>query len=442
MIVVFFLLAILCIFASRKKGPLWIFSIVWLIPITLISLCIIDYNFFSKDEIRFISVLILYLSCFCAGLALCKLMTPRKRCPTIPLRNDLIRCRGFAYVACGVGIFGSFFLIADFFVYKGVGLNDMSALRDVVVGAPSVSWLARIASVLTWGGLYCLIFMVYFRDQLSRTQLIFFVLPVVGYFFVALLSAGRQAAFQIMIFSLIAFFVKSAVFESSNQKVKKNWLFLIGLCALMILFMGYMAVARNDELISNSKAEVLADLFDFSVAQNFSLFFIFFGEGIYSVVIETLVYFSSPIALFSKFLNIEWSLPYYGVFNFPFVARQLESVTGFSVVDVMAANASLMAGEGVIGVGWTTSFSSLILDFGYVGAGFVLFVQGFFTSLWWRRALCSGEFDAVAKAVVMLVLVVYMPLLSAISDTNIFFLFLYLLLIDLLRRFRFFRSRN
>jgi hypothetical protein len=109
----------------------------------------------------------------------------------------------------------------------------------------------------------------------------------------------------------------------------------------------------------------------------------------------------------------------------PFVMRQLEPFTGIGVIDALNAKTDALSATGVIGVGWTTGISFLIMDVGRVGAGVVLFAQGLYTSYAWRRAIVGSDFHEILVALVLMALTIYMPLLAGSSDTNLFLLWLF-----------------
>jgi hypothetical protein len=190
----------------------------------------------------------------------------------------------------------------------------------------------------------------------------------------------------------------------------------------MLAYMGYVGIARNDGLVSNDKTEVLARLFDYTLPSYIELVFGSLGEGVRATLIEGLVYFSSSVALFLMFLKVEFSQLYLGVMSFPFVMRQLEPLTAISVIGALETKIQLMSGEGVIGAGWTTGISSYIMDFGRVGAAVFLFLQGYYSAYAWRRAVLGNDFHEALVALVLLTLVIYMPLIAASSDTNLFLL--------------------
>jgi hypothetical protein len=195
----------------------------------------------------------------------------------------------------------------------------------------------------------------------------------------------------------------------------------------MIAYMGYVAAARDDALFSHERVEVLAQLFDFYIAPWFDSALSALGEGVRTTVMESMVYFSSSIALFSQFLTIDFGDKGYGALTFPFLFRQIEPITGLSVIGTLNNKIDLMRSAGVMANGWTTGISSYMLDFGYAGAALCLLLQGYYSAFAWRRALNGINFFDGVVAMVVLASAVYMPLLLATSDTNLFFIWVFCL---------------
>ena len=435
LIVCFFLVGLLYI-TRRVKGPIWLLSFAWLLCMLPVAVGFIKYSYFSPWDAWFVFVLTAYILSFAVGV-----VVHDKALLAYPVKNseEADACRyalGWAKFAWVAGAAGSALIIIDYVIYKGSGLNDLAALRDLIVKADSVSWFMRIGSVLTWGCLYCFIFALFFRQTLSRAKFIFFIFPVTGYFLVALLSAGRQTALQIIIFAFLVEFLRFSRATVRKKKEKTSRMFLLGITFVMVVYMGYVAVLRNDGLIDNDKAVVLASLFDFTLSSTAQVIIEFMGESLKSTVIEALVYFSHSIPLFSKFLTIEFQQSYPGTMTFPFILRQLEPFTGVSVIGSARAINQLMTETGVIGVGWTTSISAYIIDFGYIGALLVLFLQGFYTAYYWRRAVRGNDFNEALIALVLLALIIYMPLLAASSETNLLLLWFFGVMASVMRKRR------
>jgi hypothetical protein len=432
MIIVCCLLIVLLIFTRRGKGPIWLFCISWLVCIFPTATGLITYSYFSPSEISFSAILSTYLACFLIGVLAYKYFFDRKRA-AVTIVENYHSVLVYARVAWLAGLIGTICYILDFLLYKGSGLSDLSNLREVVVTAESSSFLLRLGSVSTWGCLYCFAFSLYYREQLSRSQFIFYALPVAGFFLTALLSAGRQAAMQILLFGLIIQLLRPEV--NKNYKHNKGaWVLPLCIVLIMSLYMGYVAVLRNDGLVSFDKSVVLERLFDYNLSPDLETLLESFFSEFKQALTEALVYFSSPIPLFSKFLTIQSTDMRFGLLNFPFIARQIEPLTGVEVVSVMKENSDLMSSVGVIGVGWSTAISSYIGDFGQISAGMILFFQGFFTEHFWRKAKQNPRFSDVVIAAIFLMMIVYMPLLSVLSDTNIFLLFLFCFIAPCLRK--------
>lgn len=428
------LLVVLIFVTRRVKGPSWVLGISWLVCILPIAIGVIDYAYFTAWDVEFAVVLTAYLLCFVVGVAVHDGIMPVRRVNHSSIADVYRGAIMWAQVAWVAAAVGTLCVIFDFALYKGAGLGDLTALREIIVDGGSVSWFARIGSVLTWGCLYCFAFALFFKDILSRGQFVIFLLPILGYFLTALFSAGRQAALVIIIFALLVPVFRKKLCMPTGMGGKTSWVFPVGLSLMMIAYMGYVAIARNDGLISDDKAEVLAVLFDYTLSPNIESIFGVLGDGVKTTLIEAMVYFSHSVALFSQFLKIDFPQLYGGIMSLPMVMRQLEPLTGMSVIEALQSRTDLLSATGVIGVGWTTGISTYIMDFGRVGAAIILLLQGFYTAYAWRRAILGNDFHEVLVALILLTLVIYMPLLAASSDTNLFLLWVFAIVALVLRK--------
>jgi hypothetical protein len=289
----------------------------------------------------------------------------------------------------------------------------------------SASIYAKLASVMTWGCVYCLGFALTYRAQLRRRAFARFLLPIIGFFLLSVFSAGRQAAFQIMVFTLVMLWMNKKRMPKTNKGPVHGALFPLLISLLMVAYMGYIAVARNDERISADKVEVLSTLFDLHIDPTFDAVLLALGAGLRTTVFEGIVYFSSPIGLFSKFIGLSIPDHFFGAMSFPFVFRQLEPYTGISVADAYMVKVNAMASAGAIGVGWTTAISSHMMDFGVIGTCLFLLVQGYYSAHTWFRAMSGYSFNDGMIASIMLVVALYTPMVPGFSDTNILLLWLF-----------------
>lgn len=427
-----FLLVLALAASRRRKGPLWAFGIIWLVSLVPIATGAVRFNYFTNVDLVYEATLAAFLSCFILGVFWHDKVIPLSRLQPARL-PDVERIAAQPWVRFGwwAASFGTACLCIDYIQLDGAGLDDLAALRDLYI-SKETSVFARLGSVLSWGCLYCFAYALMFREVLTRRQFALYLLPVVGYFLVALFSAGRQAAMQILIFALLTLALKRTQ-DALRPRVRTKrdgspLLMTLVISVAMVGYMGYVAGARNDANISADKSEVLARLFDFTLQPSLDAVLEAAGPGVRTTFVEGVIYFSSPVPLFSRFLQADPSSPSLGAMTFPFVLRQLEPLTGISVIGELDAKVEMMRNMDVIGVGWTTAISAYIQDFGTFGAGLFLFLQGYYSAWAWRRAREGTNFHHAVIALLMLTSAIYMPLVPAVSDTNIFLMWFYCLL--------------
>lgn len=425
-------LAVALLFLSRSvRGPIWAASLAWIICISPIVLGVIDYRYLDYRDPRLGLVISMAMLSFASGAALelfYRGPVARTPVPAGEAERDFNSLLPIARFCWFVGMVGGACLVLDFIFNGGGSLLNLSDLRDSFVGKESASALARTASVMTWACLFSYIFALIFRRELGPRQTMFFALPVIGFLMGAVLAAGRQAALQIILVTVLGQILWRI--RTGAQKEKQGGsAFVVVISGLMVAYMGYVAIARNDNRVSDVKSEVLARLFDFSMSHVFETVIGYLGSGVRETIIEALVYFSSSIALFSRFLQTDLYGISMGAMNFPFLYRQIESATGINVADMYQLRVAALDAQQVIGVGWTTAIANLVMDFGFLGAAVFLFIQGFISSLAWRAAVTGGTFIDCVLAILLTIGAIYLPLIPAFSDNNIFLLTVFCLII-------------
>lgn len=420
-------LAVALLFLSRRvRGPIWAASLAWIICISPIVLGVIDYLYLDHGDPRLGTAISAAMLCFAGGAALELFFRgPVMRTGVAPddAMQDFRFMMPIARFCWLAGMVGGACLVLDFVLNGRGSLLDLADLRDSFVGMEAASALGRAASVMTWACLFSYLFALIFRRELGPRWTLFFATPVVGFLLGAVLAAGRQAALQIILVTVMGQVLWKIRSGQKEKKSRSGFVFIIS--AVMVIYMGYVAIARNDSRVSDVKSEVLARFFDFTTAPMFDAVAGLFGTSVRETLIEALVYFSSSIALFSRFLQTDLYDISKGAMNFPFLYRQLEPLIGIDPGDMYQLRVAALEAQRVIGVGWTTAISHLIMDFGFVGAGLFLAVQGFVSSVVWRSAVSGGPFLDCVLATLMIIAAVYLPLIPAFSDNNIFLLLLF-----------------
>lgn len=430
---------VLLLFAGwRGKGPLWALALAWLFCLAPVFAGLVHFRYLTDEGGRLSLLLIVYLGCFAAGswlYALSRDLTALgSGARVVPVAPPLLAAEARRVwpvaICCWWIAFASTSLnYVDFLLMGGEGLNDLAALRDTVVNRSSASIYGQLASLGTWACLLCFIYALLFRRQLVRWRFLVMLVPIFGYFSLSVLSAGRQTALQIMLVLLLVVLVARGLQGKGTSRPRRRLsrgerLAILLVSALMVLYMGYVAVARNDSGISDDKSIVLMQLFEFRFRPWLDQLLAGLGSGLRGAIVEAVIYFSSPVGLFENFLNQDWHV-YWGENSFPFLARQLQRLTGAPLVPALVEKVDILSASGVIGVGWTTAISSYILDFGYWGAGLFLCGLGYYSELAWTRLASFRNFYDVVIGVLVVLTAIYMPLIPSFTETNIFLLWLF-----------------
>lgn len=419
----------LLILSRRIRGPIWAASLAWIICIAPVAVGIIDYHFLDYTDPRLGLVIMGAMLAFSGGAALELLYrgpVVRQSLSPDAIERDFTLMLPVARFCWVVGAIGGACIVIDYFLNGSASILNLAELRDAFVGKESASALARVASVLTWACLFSYLFALIFRRELGPWQTLVFAAPVLGFVVGGVLAAGRQAAFQ-LIFVTIMGQVLWRIRAGTSLKKGQGRGIVVAVSVLMVSYMGYIAIARNDNRISDVKSEVLARFFNFTIEPNAEKLIGLLGSGVRETLIEAMVYFSSSIALFSRFLRTDLQNISYGAMNFPFLYRQLEPLTGINVGDMYQLRVSALEAQQVIGVGWTTAVANTIMDFGFIGTALFLAVQGFLSSVAWRSAVIGGSFVDCVLATLMIIGAIYLPLIPAFSDNNMLLLLLFCL---------------
>ena len=431
--VVLFLLIVL-VASARVKGPLWALAIAWLVSLVPITTGLITFGDLSDAGYGYSATLIGWNLLYVAGAAGFYYLARNGRVAgDVPASGrPPLRLAWFCWL---VGMAGALCVVVDFYFYAGAGLSDLAAIRDTYTEKTSASVFAQVGSVMTWACLYCYIFVLMHRGRLGRLRSAILLLPIAGYFLVSLLSAGRQAAFQVMLVTGLTMALAAGRRHRRPRRPQpsQSALTLVAVSVAMIGYMGYVALFRNDGAAADDKTNILAALFNFQLSPTVSAIGTVAGASVRAVVVEAITYFSSSIVLFEKLLTID--LPRsFGAMSLPFILRQLQGLTGIAPADVIAHRIDALNGLGLVGNAWTTTFGSYLMDFGPYGTGLLLVASGFYSAFAWDRALRSNRFEDMVVGVLVLLAAIYLPISPAISDTNLLLLWLFCLLVGASRQ--------
>lgn len=416
----------------QSKDPLYVFCAAWVACSLPLASGLLRYEFLESDDLRFAVKLIMFAAAFVAGYILWRGSAVPGVNHNVEWAKMFDRTRAMGRFAWLCGMLGAGLSVLDFLLYGGASVTDLAEMRySFMLREPSLP--ARLASVLTWGCLYCLVFALTFRRELGRRSFCFYLLPALGYLLAAYLSAGRQAAFHIVIFSIATALVNRHRSAPRSGRRDQPWGAIALISVGAVAYMGYVAVARNDRLMSDDKTEVLERLFAYQLAPPVQRLTEEVSPVVAGGTVEGLVYFSSSVALFKVFLDQPLPPPTFGALTFPFLFRQLEPLTGMNVISALDGKADMMRNAGVMDVGWATALGHYILDFGLAGTMALLFAQGIYSRATWDALRQAPDFNDVVIAVIVVVAAAYTPLLPATWESSVLILWLFCLFAKVMR---------
>lgn len=415
---------VLCVLTWRHGGPVRALAIAWLVCLAPVALNVISYGFQETTSDRYLWLLAFSILAFVAGSMVGHNVMPsaiRGSKTDFNWDDDFAKWLPFAKACLLIAAIANFAAIMNFNSAK-VSAENLNDIRAQVIDArEGVGLLERIAAVTTWACFVCLSFGVYFRHKLSGIQTALFIAMSLGLFLSSLSSAGRQSVMQFILFIVLLEAVRNRRMPKSSRS-RGNRGFLALLASLAVSVIVFVTVNRLGDTFRYKKGDLLLVFFNAKLSNWFEDLIYPLSTGVRTFMIESVLYLSSSVPLFSRFLDIDFGRLYFGVFDFPFIMRQLEPMTGISVIGAWDTRVRYLGSEHVIGSGWTTTPSHLMLDFGVIGMMLFLFIQGMVSEMAWKQVRHGGGFGITLVCVVLTVAAIYMPFLPAISDTNIFLL--------------------
>jgi oligosaccharide repeat unit polymerase len=417
-----FLIVLLCIATWRHGGPLRALLIAWLVCITPVAIGIVRYDYLVYATSYYVWLLGASIVAFAGGVLLTRWFLPATDKGYVPgaydWDTDFAKWLPFARACMIVAAIANTAILITFITVSSLNLDD---LRSDVVTATSVDLPQRIATITVWACFACLAFGLYFRHRLTRVEFGLYMLMSVGIFLSSLASAGRQSVAQIILFTILLEAVRSRRMPR-RASLAGQWAvrgLLVGLAAAVVIF---VTINRSAIETPRAKADLFLIYFNAELSDWFENLIAPFGQGVRDFLTEVILYLSSSVPLFSIFSQIDFGRHFYGVFDFPFLMRQVEPFTGISVIDSWNIRTQYLGSEQVIGTGWTTAPSHLMLDVGVVGMVIFLVLQGAASEWTWNRVRRGGSFGTTMLCVILTIAAIYMPFLPALSDTNLFLL--------------------
>lgn len=421
MTILFMLFLIFAIITYRSRGPVFFFCVSWLISISPVFFGLIDYTFFDKATGQYILIIslssILYImpSIFMNYNAAFKGVN---QISAIDHNHDFDNWYIYGKIALFVALFNVLLFIISI-ITNGIELKNLSDLRAIIVETQGASILNRVIAITTWACFFSVAFAFYFFNKLSNYEKAAHFISGSGIFLSSLTSAGRQSILQIVILVFFISIISSSVIKNNY---KNNFIIKLIYYAIGILLLFFITVNRGQSLAISDRSSILLSIFGATINNELDQYLYYLGDVIREVTIETIIYVSHTIPLFSVSSGMNFDFNTYGALTFPFVFRQFEPLTGIIVIDSLLQKGDYINSLNVIGVGWDTGLSSPLIDFGFAGLLIYMATLGFLSHLVWMKAKSQGDFGSIFLSSIFIIAAIYMPFLPLFSDTSMFFL--------------------
>lgn len=416
----------LAVAAWRKGGPLLTMALAWLVCLLPLAIGLIEYKYLIYDSDRYVWIIALSIAAFLIGTVGAAVSHPA---PAVGPQRDHDWVRDFNQwlpVAkfCLVVSMIAILCMALNIVTLGLDFSNLGAVRENLIRAESATLAARIASVAVWACYFCFAFALYFRHRLDLQSFLVFISAGSGIFLSALMQAGRGSVFLIILLTLFLENIRARRIPVKSNRGFAPKMAIFGVCAAFVIF---VTMSRTSGFAGyNDRAHLLLTLFDARLNPVVDTILSSTSIGFRDFFVEALIYVSHPVPMFSLFLGIDFGPLYWGIHDFPFFFRQIEPITGTSVIEAYRIKTLYMSTEGVIGVGWITSLHTLLLDFGTFGLFVFMCAQGFASQWAWASVRRGHGFGSVFFCVLFMTAAVHLPYYPMSSDTNMFLLMIFL----------------
>lgn len=413
----------------RSRAVVWAFCISWLFSCLPITLGLIEFPYLRDTSNSLTWFLCANAFAFFMGAMLFRLQMNASIPPNIIIETEFVEGTSdlrLTKILWFVSLLGTSLVLVDFFVSGGASSSSLGELRENVTSKESATIFGQIGSLITWPGLYVYFFTLTTRRQLNPITSLWLLSAAMLYFVPAVLTAGRQATFQLIIITFIAYMFN--ITRGKYGSEKKNILTFVTIVAVAATYMLYIAVARVEIWTTLTKENVLISLFNFRISDDLDYILSFLPISLRSAVVEGILYFSHTPALLDNFLERVEDVRFFGANTQPFVFRRILPLTGIDPAAAYAYKVALLDSSGLVGVGWSTAYSGLILDFGRIGAAFAMFILGAAGQIAWNIEQSRRSVDTKFLYVIIVLNIVYLPTSIGISDTNIFLCLVFIIL--------------
>lgn len=432
-----------------KLPVFWIFA-PWIAAFAPVWLGVVEYtNPPVRAEVAFFVLSHLLIVCFGYAVAfsarrasefsLKESGTAVQQTELAPLQLRKLEFARIAPVIDGLvlmGCAGSTLFIIDALFVSGFATGDAFETRFNYIESGS-SNLGRLAPMLAGGCYVALIAIFWFGGATLGGRLPFYAAAAVSITAFSVLSAGRQAIFQFLLFSLIAWLLTRNTVRLNRTKFKK--VIVRSVFALLALAMVWQMVALSSERNSGRIADITAYLlFIFGARLDIEVlqFLQQLPTELTVGLVTGLLYFSSQLSSLAAFLDAAASETWatgFGAYQFPWLYRRFEILGIPSVLEILEFRRDYLRSQGYMSVSWSTSLAVYVNDFGYIASFIYSFCVGLIGGTLYIGYIRNRTFFSFCLLIASYSYLFYMIIFPLSSDTIFFFFVLIVWFLD--RRF-------
>lgn len=332
-----------------------------------------------------------------------------------------------------IGCAGSLLFIIDALFVSGFATGNAFETRLNFIESGS-SYLGRIAPMLAGGCYVALIAIFWFGGATLGPRLPFYAAAAASITAFSILSAGRQAIFQFLLFSLIAWVLTRNLVRIDRAKFKK--LLVRAIFAVLAIVLVWQMVALSSERNSGRIADITAYLlFIFGAQLNLEVLEFLqrlpaeLGVGL----VTALLYFSSQLSSLAAFMDAAaaetWATGF-GAYQFPWLYRRFEILGIPSVLEILELRRDYLRSQGYMSVSWSTSLAVFVNDFGYIASFIYSFGVGLIGGTIYLRFISRKTFFSFCLVIASYSYLFYMIIFPLSSDTIFFFFVLMVWFLD------------
>ncbi len=416
---------------NQAPSPLKTYILVWGCLMVVIASGLIVYdgvNLYSAGTIYLLSSIVV----FSFGYRIAKRYkmvwggsSVRRSVKVITWSDEIGRYRRLITILAICGIIAAALFAIDMLIVSGLSTSDLMDIRDIFM-TREVTVLSQIAAVLGAGGFVSLVSAIICWNYIpTMTRLLWLLSPIALSLF-SFLSGGRQTVFQLLLFIYFTLLLRHKIFRTSIAKLIKTTAVFAFIFVLVLTYGMMVSHQRNARQLETNKKEVILTLMQANLYPTIEAIVDDMPDVVRDGATELLVYFTHSLPNFLVFWELDKPGPYWGLWEFPFIARRLNNLGIVLDTDIGRMNYvyDSFAATGRFPQVWQTQIRDMIIDFTSTGAIIGVLLFGYISGRTVKNYELRGGLVFAFLVVGLNLICFYSIMFSAISDTFLFFYFM------------------